>query len=91
MALSKNANTAWSGLHPDVMEQVVPETEGFIAFDDLRAASQTLAPGLEEAFGIWGRGITASNAGIPLREWRAFLRALRRDRQSMASRADAGD
>lgn len=60
-----------------MLERIVPEIEGFIAFDDLRAAIQTLAPGLEEAFSIWGLGITVSDAGIPLRDGRAFLRALR--------------
>ncbi len=88
MTLSEDTKTTWPELDPDMLERIVPDTEGFIAFDDLRAASQTLAPELEEAFSIWGRGITVSDAGIPLRDWRAFLQALRANRQSIASKAD---
>jgi hypothetical protein len=77
MTLSEDTKTTWPELDPDVLERIVP-----------RAASQTLAPGLEEAFSIRGRGITVSDAGIPLRDWKAFLRALRANRQSIASKAD---
>lgn len=91
MPLSKDTKTAWPRLDPYLLERIVPETEGFIALDDLRAASQTVAPGLEEAFCIWGQGVTVSEAGIPLRDWRAFLQALRREMQSIESKAGGGN
>lgn len=52
MTLSKDTKTTWPELDPDVLERIVPDTKGFIAFDDLRAESQTLAPGLE----VWHLG-----------------------------------
>jgi hypothetical protein len=88
MTLSKDSNPAWGGLDPNVLEPIIREVEGFIAFDDLETASQTLAPGLKEAFWTWGRGITVTDAGIPLRDWKAFLQALRTERQCVASKAD---
>jgi hypothetical protein len=39
MTLSEDTKTTWPELDPDVLERIVPDTKGFIAFDDLRAAA----------------------------------------------------
>lgn len=76
MTLSEDTKTTWPKLDPDMLERIVPDTEGFIAFDDLQATSQTLAPGLEEAFSIWGRGITVSDARASKAHARCAIRDL---------------
>lgn len=65
--------------NPDELERRIPVTAlGTIRCEDLEAASRSWAPGLEAYFWEWGRGITVSADGIPLRDWRQFLAHLRR-------------
>ncbi|RDI98356.1 hypothetical protein DVT68_07360 [Dyella solisilvae] len=80
MATSAHFPAEWQRFDPDALERLVQVRDGFVLFEDMEAVAQATAPGLEEAFWGWGRGVTVSEAGIPVRDWRAFLGALRRAR-----------
>ena len=67
----------WLALDPELLERRIPVRDDLVQFDDIEALASTDAPGLDQAWIAWARGITVTDLGIPLRDWRAFLGTLR--------------
>ncbi len=55
----------------------LPVRDAMVSLDGLDAAKRQI-PGYAEAMACWGRGITMTETGMPSRDWRGFLSAVRR-------------
>lgn len=77
MTTNEDFKAEWLALDPDALERLIPVRHGHVLIDDIEALSRTAAPNLDKAWAALAYGITCSDDGIPLRDWRRFLSALR--------------